>query len=190
MTFTEKLLLENITIALDEALKIKKKGDGITSIDKRQMHKDAEHAKEIAQAKADREKLTVGVVKGITVEKSFHATEVRDSGTNAGQSRDSGIDNKELLKVFEKAIKNPNFKQGQRTMISYKNKKGKYDLMSVGYDRNVITIITFVQKGSKSPYDAFSRSSAHDKAGKVVIESIIDEMIALEFIPDALIIVD
>ncbi len=147
--------------------------------DDREMHKATAHAKEIDTGEDD---LFVANIDGILVVKSRHMKEVRD-----GQShpRDYYMDNEYITKVIKKLIKKPNFKPG-KTMVAFRNKKGKYDLLAINYDQRfrTIKIITFIKKDRRKGWDAFSTNKDYDKNPKMVVEALkslgITEEIATE----------
>lgn len=107
--------------------------------------------------------LFVGNANGFKVYKSNHSTEKRDS-----KERDHGIKNELIIRVLEKALKK-GLKENSRTMLVYKNTKGRYDLMVVSKNNNSITIITFIQERKKQPEEYFTPK--HKKDNKMILES-------------------
>ena len=159
-TFTENRILNE---ALTEALKIVKKG--FDKPDKRQDITKDIHNKEIDTAKKDMDPYVVGNANGVLVKKSMHAHEVRD-----GQSkpRDYGMDNDYILDLAKKVMAKPLFKKNEKTLVIYRNKKGKYDKMVVELEGRVFKIITIIQGNKRQPYDYMR--GIHSKSKHVLVE--------------------
>lgn len=161
--------MENFrTFYLLEALRIVQKASD------RQKSTDKIHNKEIKDTEISFSTDIIGKVNGKTVKKTKHMSQVRDGET---LPRDHGISNDEILEVIEKVLKKPTFKKNTKTMVTYKNKKGKYNLLVLTLEGNLISLITVIKGNYKSPYDYFTPK--HKDALKIIIEKFQDSNINL-----------
>jgi hypothetical protein len=160
-TFEEYMILEEI-LKIGNAEDYRKSG-----VDKRDdLTKDI-HDKDINDTKDSLESYRVGVVNGITIFKSIHAHEIRDG---EGLPRDYGLTDEDVLKIFEKLFLKPAYNPKNKTMVAYKNHKGKFDLMVISpLEYKYIKIITIIQGNKNRSYDYFTQS--HLKDQKAIIES-------------------
>jgi len=124
------------------------------------------HQSDMDSAKKDFESSVIGKVKGKTVKKSRHMSQVRDGDT---LPRDHGVSNEDILEIVEKALNHPNYKHREKLMVVYKNKKGRYDLLVMSVQRNLITLITIIRENKRMPVDYFTPK--HKDRVKLVVES-------------------
>ena len=120
----------------------------------------------------------VGNINGILIKKTRHAHENRDYEFHP---RDYGLTNDDILTIFNKALKKPSFKKNIKTMIVYRNKKGKYDVIVAEWKGHFIDIITIMQKNKRSPYEYFTPK--HGDEARTIVEHYninIDDIIIIE----------
>lgn len=166
---------------LVEALKFVKRAK-VQGADDREYHKAVAH--DIEVGKSDEEDLFIANMNGTLIVKSRHMKEIRDGQKNA---RDADWDNDYMKKVFKKLFLKPAFRPG-KSMVAFRNKKGKYDLIAINYDARFKTlkVITYIKKGRRGGYDAFSTNREYDKNPKIVIEALsemgIDSQLAEELL--------
>lgn len=151
---------------LMEALKFVKRSKD-QGKDDREYHKATTHADDIDKEAED---LFVANMNGTLIVKSRHMKEIRDGQKNA---RDADWDNDYMIKVFKKLFLKPAFRPG-KSMVAFRNKKGKYDLIAINYDARFKTlkVITYIKKGRRGGYEAFSTNRDYDKNPKIVIEAL------------------
>ena len=163
---------------LMEALKFVKRAKE-QGKDDREYHKATSHADDIDKEAED---LFVANMNGTLIVKSRHMKEIRDGQKNA---RDADWDNDYMIKVFKKLFLKPTFRPG-KSMVAFRNKKGKYDLLAINYDARFKTlkVITYIKKNRRGGFEAFSTNRDYDKNPKIVIEALsalgIDEALAYE----------
>jgi hypothetical protein len=91
--------------------------------------------------------------------------------------RDDGLRDAVILKAVKKAWKK-GLKPGVKTMITYKNKKKRYDMIVIEWQKsqNKIIIITTIQDNYKLPTEYFT--SSHKNDAKIMTENV-EELIEL-----------
>lgn len=85
--------------------------------------------------------------------KSTHATEVRQGERFP---RDYRVRDAVIVRTLKKAHKKGFNQKSGISMITYKNKDKKYDVMVCHWIKNKIIIITMIQAGKESPNQFFS----------------------------------
>jgi len=93
-----------------------------------------------------------------------HTKKVRDRESS---SRDNGLRDAVILKAVKKAWKK-GLKQKTKTMITYKNKYKKYDMMVVEWDKKKIILVTSIQHSKDLPKYYFGPS--HKDDAKIMTE--------------------
>jgi len=162
-TFLEVLILEEIKKIANYKELIDQRDDLLKDI----------HMKDIEHTKASFADRRIGVVNGITIYKSVHSTEVRDDGDGAGLVRDYGLDNEFILNIFKKLFLKPTYNPKKKTMVAYRNKRNKYDLLVITpIEGNTIKIITIIQGHKNTAREYFTPSHYNDQ--KAMIESVKD----------------
>jgi len=173
MDFKAQLLFAPLFEAIKFVKRAKDQGK-----DDREFNKALAHKDEIEDADG----VFVANLNGTLIVKSHHMKEIRDGEK---QARDADWDNPYMIKVFKKLFLKPAFRPG-KSMVAFRNKKGKYDLLAINYDARFKTlkVITYIKKGRRGGYDAFSTNREYDKNPKIVIEALeqfgISEQLALE----------
>ena len=109
---------------------------------------------------------SIGEIEGYPVVKSKHVHQVRQGELDA---RDSGVRDSILIKAIKKAIKKGFSKQSGKTLITFKNKKKKYDMLVAKWENNAILIITVIQESKNNPKEFFTPK--HKEETKITTES-------------------
>lgn len=136
------------------------------------------HTQDIKTTKDELESYRIGIVNGITIFKSIHAQEIR---TGEGLPRDYGLTDEFVLNLFKKLFLKPAYNPKNKTMIAFRNPKGKYDLMVVSpLEYKYIKIVTIIQGNKSRAYDYFTQSHINDQ--KAILEGIsdIDDFLIIE----------
>jgi len=143
-------------IALEEALRIVKKNQPVTP------QNTPRETKKPFSAKID-----VSYFDSVKIIRTKHTKEVRDGELNA---RDNGLRDATILKAIKKAWKK-GLEPGVKTMITYKNKKKKYDMIVIEWQKsqNKIILVTSIQDSYKTPKQYFTPSHKND--AKIMTES-------------------
>jgi len=150
-------------IALEEALKIVKKKS------------DSENSKPVG-TNAPEKRIDVSYFDSCQIIRTKHTKEVRN-----GQQvpRDDGLRDAIILKAVKKAWKK-GLKPG-KTMVTYKNKKKKYDMIVIDWNEreNKIILVTSIQDSKEQP--KFYRTAKHQGEPFIMTENynsfVIDEII-------------
>ena len=126
-------------------------------------------------------KIDVSYFDTVRIVRSKHSQEIR---ANELKPRDEGLRDATILKAVKKAWKK-GLKENEKTLITYKNKSKKYDMIIVEWIRkqNKIILVTAIQ-GNKDKPNQYFRASNKDQQ-KIMTENI--EFVAtieLEFILD------
>ena len=103
--------------------------------------------------------------------RTTHSKEIRDGELGP---RDEGLKDALILKTVKKAWKK-GLKPDTKTIITYKNKKKKYDLIVVEWKikENKIVIVTVIQDNNNSPKDYYTNKHKNDP--KIMTENIIKD---------------
>jgi len=137
---------------IDETLKIvKKKSD----------QSDQNTYKRSKKSKGNFEKkISISYFDTVQIIKSKHIKETRDGEL---VPRDEGLRDAVVLRVIKKAWKK-GLKPNIKTMITYKNKKKKYDMIVVDWEKsqNKIILVTSIQDSKDSPRMYFGPSHKND----------------------------
>jgi hypothetical protein len=88
---------------------------------------------------------SVGKFQNKDVVRTVHSSEVRKD-----KERDYGLDNTDYINILKKSC-TEKLKSGEIYNIMYKNSKGKYDMIVLGFNDKTITIITVLQQDRLSP---------------------------------------
>jgi hypothetical protein len=173
LTFTEFIKNE-----LLETLKIVKKRNDTTSSDISKPQTKPRESKRNFEKKID-----ISYFDTVNIVRSKHTKEIRTGQTIP---RDEGLRDAIIIKAIKKAWKK-GLKPYVKTMISYKNKKKKYDLIVVEWQKkqNKIIIVTVIQDSKKTANDYFTPKHKND--AKIMTEKeIVDiqETIELDILED------
>ena len=141
-------------LALLEVLKIIKKANNIS-----EPIKVPNEPSEPVEAKN-----SIGEINNIPVVKSKHTGIIRDGEQ---KPRDFGLRDAVIIKAIKKAIKKGFSRKTGKTLITYKNKQKKYDLLVASWESNAIVIITVIQDSKDNPKQYFTPK--HQKAGDKMI---------------------
>jgi hypothetical protein len=139
-------------IAIEEALKIVKKGDSSMKI-KKPLQRDRESKDNFIP------KIDISYFDKVKIIKSKHIEEIRDGEL---LPRDEGLRDAVIIRVIKKAWKK-GLSYG-KTMITYKNKKKKYDMLVIDWKKNqdIIILVTSIQDSKKSPKQYFGPKHKDD----------------------------
>lgn len=109
---------------------------------------------------------TIGTIEGLKIVRSGHFDTPRYPQEMEGKMtfaimreegypmRGEGLSEKTMIEAIKKAITKYTlkpFKQNDKVLLVYKNKKGTYDSISVRYQNNTLQIVTAMQQKRKSP---------------------------------------
>ena len=136
---------------------------GFKQINPKDLKLDDIHKKEV-HSKDER---LIGDIDGINVYKSIHAMQSRDEEL---VPRDYHLKDSVILKAIKKAIKKGFSPKSGKTMVTFKNKDKKYDLLELDWRQNTITIITIIQSGKRNPKEYFT--SRHSDETQITTENI------------------
>lgn len=157
-------------ILLSEALKIVKKSGSITPI--------------TPQNKSIEKKIDISYFDTVKIVRTSHTKEIRNGEL---VPRDEGLRDAVILKTVKKAWKK-GLKPNTKTIITYKNKKKKYDMIVVDWQKsqNKLILVTTIQDNNKFPGMYFSQSRKND--AKIMTENftntIVDDIIEISDIKD------
>ena len=145
---------------IDEALKIMKKRDTESKPNNKPRESKGNFEK----------KIDISYFDDVQIVKSKHIKETRD-----GQQvpRDDGLRDAVILKAIKKAWKK-GLKPNTKTIITYKNKKKKYDMIVIDWQQsqNKIILVTSIQDSKDTPKGYFGPSHKND--AKIMTESEIE----------------
>jgi len=140
---------------IDEALKIVKKKSDQGNQNNQNTYKRPRETKGNFEKKID-----ISYFDTVQIIKSKHIKEIRDGEL---VPRDEGLRDAVILRVIKKAWKK-GLKPNTKTMITYKNKKKKYDMIVVDWQKsqNKIILVTSIQDSKDSPRMYFGPSHKND----------------------------